>query len=308
MKKFFLLSILVTACELPPTEPSPTQSPTPTPTVIGENPKADPKPNPPTTTPPANNAPKPSLNKITDLVGSSKCAQYSWKDRGKSPLAYLQGVSLTYARALCQPNREDVKLVSAPRKLPEPLWDYVDSLSWYNSNFNALGLSNDNEGVETLRNSYTLLIGLGMRESSGRYCLGRDMSGNYSTADTAEAGLFQASWGAHYTNPALLRLHKKYQEVKEKCFLEVFSKNVSCSAQEAKNWGTGEGVNWQKMTKECPAYAVDYSAVLLRTSGGSQGEFGPLRRKEAELNLNCHEMLKQVESVIKAEPQICTLF
>jgi len=297
----FLFAFALISCEIP----SETQ-PTPTPTVTVTAAPTVKAPILPTVKPTV--APAPSFSKIMDSVSASKCAQYTWKDRGKAPIAYLQGVALVYAKSLCQPSREDVRLVSEPRKLPEPLWDYVDALSWYNSNFNSLGLNNDDEGVETLRNAYTLLIGLGMRESSGQYCLGRDMSANYATGDTAEAGLFQASWGAHFSNPALLRLHKRYQAGNEKCFLDVFSKGVSCAASEAKNWGTGEGVIWQKMTKECPTYAVEYSAILLRTSGGTNGEFGPLRRKEAELNLNCNEMLKQVEIAVKSEPQICSLF
>jgi hypothetical protein len=304
MKKYLLCVFFLVSCELP-REDAPTP-PTTTPTVVAETPKATPSPvvvetpKPPT--------PTPSISKLLDTVSNTKCAQYFWKDRGKAPLAYIQGVSLIYAKSICQSTREDVKIISAARQLPEPLWDYVDALSWYNSNFNAIGLNNDTSGIDTLRNSYTLLIGLGMRESSGKYCLGRDMSANYTTGDTAEAGLFQASWGAHTTNPALLRLHKKYQEGNQKCFLDVFSKGVSCSVDDMKNWGTGEGVNWQKMTKACPAYAVEYSAVLLRTSGGTHGEFGPLRRKEVELNLDCNNMLKQVEAVIKAEPSLCSLF
>ena len=39
-------------------------------------------------------------------------------------------------------------------------------------------------------------LGLGMRESSGQYCCGRDTSEDNTTADTAEAGLFQMSWNA----------------------------------------------------------------------------------------------------------------
>jgi len=35
-----------------------------------------------------------------------------------------------------------------------------------------------------------------MRESSGQYCCGRDTSEDNTTADTAEAGLFQMSWNA----------------------------------------------------------------------------------------------------------------
>jgi len=44
-------------------------------------------------------------------------------------------------------------------------------------------------------------MGLGMRESSGRYCEGRDRNANNVTSDTAEAGLFQMSWDIHGVKP-----------------------------------------------------------------------------------------------------------
>jgi hypothetical protein len=40
------------------------------------------------------------------------------------------------------------------------------------------------------------MMGLGMRESSGQHCEGRDMSADNVSSDTAEAGLFQMSWNA----------------------------------------------------------------------------------------------------------------
>ena len=45
-----------------------------------------------------------------------------------------------------------------------------------------------------LRRLFVLLMGLGMRESSGQYCEGRDRSAHNTSADTAEAGLFQVSF------------------------------------------------------------------------------------------------------------------
>jgi hypothetical protein len=57
-------------------------------------------------------------------------------------------------------------------------------------------MRNDVSGIDTLRHLFVLMIGLGMRESSGRYCEGRDQSASNTSADTAEAGLFQTSWNA----------------------------------------------------------------------------------------------------------------
>ena len=43
-------------------------------------------------------------------------------------------------------------------------------------------------GAVTLRHLFALILGLGMRESSGRYCEGRDMSASNVSAETAECG------------------------------------------------------------------------------------------------------------------------
>jgi hypothetical protein len=67
--------------------------------------------------------------------------------------------------------------------------DSVDALSWYNSNFKGIGLTNEG-GPDTLRDLYLLALGLGMRESSGQYCEGRDTSATNTDSATAEAGLF----------------------------------------------------------------------------------------------------------------------
>jgi hypothetical protein len=54
-----------------------------------------------------------------------------------------------------------------------------------------LGMDNSADGVDTLRHLFALQLGLGMRESSGQYCCGRDMSADNVSAETCEAGLFQ---------------------------------------------------------------------------------------------------------------------
>jgi hypothetical protein len=51
-------------------------------------------------------------------------------------------------------------------------------------------MANDRDGPETLRPLFALMLGHGMRESSGRYCEGRDRSAENVASDTAEAGLF----------------------------------------------------------------------------------------------------------------------
>lgn len=137
---------------------------------------------------------------IQEIAGKSQCAAHFWKDRGHAPKTYINGVALVFARAVCHPEREDVRVVSAAA---DPASNANDALVAYQREFANAGMQNAAAGVDTLRHAYTLLIGLGMMESSGRYCEGRDVSECFATADSAEAGLFQTSFGAHVHSPAL---------------------------------------------------------------------------------------------------------
>ena len=107
----------------------------------------------------------PSLESIVTLANQSSCYQHSWKGRGVAPLGYIQGVTLTYARSLCR------------LKMQTPLSDILcsratnnstkDALTYYHDKFKKIKLTINESGVEALRATYTLGVGLGMRESSG---------------------------------------------------------------------------------------------------------------------------------------------
>jgi hypothetical protein len=146
-----------------------------------------------------------------------------------------------------------------------------------------------------------------MRETSGRYCLGRDLSADFTSASSAEAGLFQTSWGARTKHAELPKLYERYKTSQHSCLLDVFSKGISCSTKDAINWGQDgeEGKNWQNLTKSCPGFATEYAAVLIRVHGGKNGEFGPLRKHKAEIRPECDAMLSKVQKLVKEHPDIC---
>jgi hypothetical protein len=107
------------------------------------------------------------------------------------------------------------------------------------------------------------LIGLGMRESSGRYCAGRDTSEENTSADTAEAGLFQMSWNAHAASPLIEQLFSDYSSNPDG-FLSIFQEGVSCTHGDYANYGDGDGAAFQQLCKSCPAFAAQAAAVGLR--------------------------------------------
>src|SRR5258707_776296 len=88
--------------------------------------------------------------------------------------------------------------------------DDHDAISWYESRFTPLGMSNAADGADTLRHLFVLICGLAMRESSGNYTEGRDTTAGNTSADTAEAGLLQQSWNSHVATPEIARLMSIY--------------------------------------------------------------------------------------------------
>ena len=248
---------------------------------------------------------------ISAIATRSQCAAHVWKNRGRALPSYMQGMALTFARAVCHPERADVQVVSAPVDLSARS---DDGLAIYKDIFSAAGMRNDQSGVDTLRHSYALLIGLGMRESSGKFCEGRDVSQCFTTADSAEAGLFQTSFGARRFSPVLEPLFQAYSADQKGCMQDAFkgatcrivhSANPTCPAATSDVAGTGPGADWQRLTKTCPAFATEYGAVILRTHGGPRGEFNPIRKREAELLPECDNMLQQVQSFVQQHPEIC---
>jgi hypothetical protein len=82
-------------------------------------------------------------------------------------------------------------------------------------------MDNETAGPSTLCHLFVLLIGLGMRESSGKYCEGRDRAASNTSAASAEAGMFQTSFDAASANPLLGQLFEQYL-TKPNGFAEIF--------------------------------------------------------------------------------------
>lgn len=250
---------------------------------------------------------------IIDIVEQHPlCLRHDWQARGLAPQSYIKGVAITYARAVCHPESPATQVVSTHMDAAS---HPNDALVVYQDLFAAKGMKNNADGRDTLRHSYTLLIGLGMMESSGKYCEGRDVSQCFTSADTAEAGLFQTSYGAHTHSKALDELFTAYTKDQSGCMLDVFKGSLSCSIHRSHNpkcpndtsdvAGTGKGADWQRLTKSCPAFATEYGAVVLRTNGGKKGEFNPIRKRQAELLPACDSMLADVETAIGKNPDFC---
>ena len=215
--------------------------------------------------------------------------------------SYLKGMGLVYAVQLCHSLRSDVVLTRRP---PIP-GKSGDVLNHYAASQKAKGLSGD----PYLRQVYTILVGLGMRESSGRYCCGRDASASNVSENAAEAGIMQTSWDSQGFSSELAKIFERHRSDSKHCFTDVFKRDVKAGycATQARNWGNPKatGYAFQKRQKECPGLAVEYAAHLVRYAGGPVGHYGPLRRYEAENVPACATMLSTIEKYIEENPAAC---
>lgn len=237
-------------------------------------------------------------------ASSTSCLNYSWKNRGKAPAGYIKGIALSYARTLCRlkANEESptplAKLLSAAKGLTTK-----DALAHYSSIFSNLGISNSTAGQEPLKSVYALGIGLGMRESSGRYCEGWDRSASSSRpSSSGEAGLFQTSYDSMGANSELSKLYAEYKNNKAGCFLDVYKSGVSCTSSNMANLGTGAGAEFQSFLKSCPGFATEYAMITLRVL---RKHYGPINRYETEVNPSCNQMLTKIQEFINDDPNAC---
>ncbi len=171
-----------------------------------------------------------------------------------------------------------------------------DALSHYRQQFADIGMSNASDGVDTLRHLFVLLLGLGMRESSGKHCEGvYSPDGNF-TAETAEAGMFQTSWNIRTAHPLLKPLFDWYRG-HPSGFVDVFSRGVACLPKDGVNYGDGDGKVYQALAKTCPAFAAESTALALRRR---RAHWAPVKdnKHEAEVRAEADELFLQVQKLV----------
>jgi N-acetyl-anhydromuramyl-L-alanine amidase AmpD len=239
------------------------------------------------------------LDQITQMAGASALARVNWRDRGKAPPGYIKGMALVFGRVYCKFKAGDAAALDMAQKNTSD--QARDALAWYDEVFNAAGMDNSMDGVDTLRHLFVLLIGLGMRESSGKHCEGRDTTAvDNATADKAEAGLFQTSFNANTASPLLPKIFAQYQ-ANPSGFVDVFKEGVRCSEASLENFGSGEGKEFQRLSKQCPAFAAEFAAVALRHI---RKHWGPIIRRQAEVRPECDTLLRQVQAAIDTSPAL----
>lgn len=229
------------------------------------------------------------IREITEIAETSAIAEYSWDDRSEAPLGYTAGVALCFAlavQALAEDDEAALTMAQADMNDAD-----TDALSYYRSKFQSLGMHNDETGIDTLRHLFVMLLGLGMRESSGKYCEGRDMSAENTSADEAEAGMFQTSWNIRSCCSEIPPLLDMFWE-NPNGFLKTFQKDVCPDSNDLGNYGDGDGARYQFLSKFAPAFHAYVTAIGMRYL---RQHWGPINRNEVEIREEADTMLLEVQ-------------
>jgi len=238
------------------------------------------------------------INSIIELVGNSPLVNYSWRDRGKAPRSYLNGMALTFGVA-CLELDEDLPRATEMAQA-QRADDQTDALTWYKSQFSDKGMTNTTSGLDTLRHLFVMMIGLGMRESSGKYYEGRDMSASNTSSDTCEAGLFQTSWNISSCSPNISPLLTEYWD-DPNGFLPEFQKGMTPTANGLGSYGTGNGARYQFLAKYSPSFAAMVTGIGMRKL---RKHWGPINRNEVEINKDADALLLKVQECVFVEVPI----
>jgi len=228
---------------------------------------------------------------IDAIVSSSPVLQYNWSERGKANEGYVAGMCKTFALALHRLDDDDGAVVLMSKAATSDTSE--DALAWYASIFRSKGMDNSQDGPDTLRHLFVMLIGLGMRESSGNHWEGRDMSAENVESDTCESGLMQSSWNLHNCAGEIDDLFAEFKS-DPNGFRPTFSEDVHPDSADLDNYGSGNGCYYQWLAKYSPAFAVLMTGVGLRKLGGEDGHWGPIRRQEVEIVPMVDDLLQEV--------------
>jgi hypothetical protein len=237
---------------------------------------------------------------IIDIVDKTTIATTQWANRGKAVWGYYHGMALMFAALYTRLKKGDpiVEAMARPLAINGP-----DALLKFDDYFKAIGLNNRTNEEDRLRHLFVLMIGLGVMESNGKYSEGIDITMNNEEGETTEAGLFQTSYNVRRSvgnqgQGLLAQIFAKYRAENPKGFVSYFAKGFEYS--KTKDYGTGDVYAFQKLSKDCPAFAVEYAAIALRDV---TNHWAPVKHKgdskrELQIKIECNEVLRQVQAYV----------
>jgi len=236
---------------------------------------------------------------IIALADHSPLMSFDWPHRGIAPKGYTRGMALAFARLLgvlvANDDGSAIKQAVARATASQIGDPSADVLAWYATELGAAGATTA-AADDKLVALCSIMLGLGMRESSGQHCVGADTPedrGEPTTEANAEAGLFQVSFDSIGSDPLRQGLFDAFKNRTD--LLDVFSVGVTCSAADLHNVGSGAGAKFQETMKKCPLFAALYTAQFLR---GHRKHWGPINRKQAEVRADAVRLFEGVRDKV----------
>lgn len=236
-----------------------------------------------------------------DRASVSSVMRISWPERGRAPAGFVKGMAAVFAILYARLKVNDQAVLAMVRVVDEPgKHDVFDVLEQH---LLAQGMKTGDASMrDRLRYLFVVMYGLGMRESSGRYCCGRDTTAVLEvSAETAEAGPFQTSWDLRGASPEIVRLFdisrgKKVDDFKD--MLDVWKEGVIQKPADSQSFGSGQGLWFQVACKTDMEFAVQVAALGLRNRCTA---WGPVNRKEVAILSGVDTLLLDIQNFIDAE-------
>lgn len=241
------------------------------------------------------------MREIEDAALASDVADLDWDDRGVAPDGFVLGMAHAYVTVVQKFERGDGSAHEMAKAATGSSSD--DALVYYRDTMQALGMDCSRTGRRTLRYVAVFLMGLGMRESSGQHCCGRDTSAGESSqsSDTCEAGAWQTSHNYAVCCTDADELLEEYRPglgegpSPPQCALSAFQKGVSCDAGDWENVGSGIGRDFQALSKECPQFAFESAAIGIRNI---RAHWGPIGRREVQISPEADAMFAEIDAIL----------
>lgn len=236
---------------------------------------------------------------VLAAADASPVIAYNWKrGTGRAPRGGIRGLALAMGyvhQRFLAGDPAEARMAAATGRFAN------DALVRYAARCHELGLVVAAPGPDILAILMGLATGLAGRESGWKFCEGRDITAKIPpSAASAETGMFQTSYGLLGVSPLLKAIWDEALRGPDdpEGLAPIFHEGVTCTPLMLSNTGSGPGAEFQRRTKASPLFAVRVALLGMRLNGGASGEWGPLRRGEAELTLDAVQLARSVQAIV----------
>lgn len=234
---------------------------------------------------------------ISDIVDKNNITNMDWQNRGKAVWGYYYGMALMFASLYFRLKNGDPMVKEMAKVLQ--LDRDKDALKRFDEIFEDNKMHNNGGEEDRLRHLLVLMFGLGVMESNGKHSAGRDITMNFDHGDDTEAGLFQTSYNVRsVAKEKLSKVFETYRRSKPDGFLKYFERGFE--PFETENYGTGDANEFQELSKECPAFSVEFTAIALRNVSN---HWAPVKhindtKRGLQIRTECNELLKEIQKYV----------